>query len=137
MSMSDREIHQRYGDGSSLILEKCLDDAQTAPIETQASVGTDRPVVASDINGARAGMVYSDVRRRLLAAGFKPEVRPKGQFCGYSTHCKLPETDACSGTGRDQCSYNFVKGGTRIYVLGVDGVENRPESQTVTAILYW
>lgn len=144
VTINDREIHQRLDDGSALVLVKCVDEEGSAAqlssapaTQMSTSAQPSGAVAASTAGGARPGMVYAEVRRKLIAAGFKPEPRPKGQLCGYSSNCDLLETDACSGTGDDQCSYNFSKGAVRIYVTGIGGVQGKAQSQKVTEINYW
>jgi len=96
----------------------------------------DEPVPPSAIGGARDGMIYVEVRKRIIAAGYQPVPRPAGQFCGYAEACSLPETDACAGAGTGQCSYYFQKAGQRIEVLGMGEVEGQPQGQTVYSVRY-
>jgi hypothetical protein len=105
-----------------------------AAIGVAATAATAAPPSASDVGGAKAGMVYAEARKRILAAGYRPVPRPTGEFCGYSEPCQLPETEACAGTGDGQCSYVFAKGARRIQVDGVGGEEGGPQSQTVIRI---
>jgi len=109
--------------------------ALSAPFAS-ASAEAPGQVPAAAAGGARVGMPYSEVRRRLLAAGYQPVVRPKDEFCGYADECKLPETEACAGAGTGQCSYRFRKGRTAIQVSGINGREGQSLSQTVNAITY-
>jgi hypothetical protein len=88
---------------------------------------------AAMVGGAKPGMKYGDVRTRLLRAGFKPVARAKDEFCGYNDQCKLPETEACAGTGEAYCTYRFSKGGRAFQVTGRYG-ENGPLSQEVVII---
>ncbi|MFN3522605.1 MAG: hypothetical protein ACK4YQ_10170 [Phenylobacterium sp.] len=91
-------------------------------------------VPAAEIGGAKVGMIYSEVRKRILASGYKPVARPADEFCGYNEPCKLPETEACAGTGQGQCSYAFRKGSRRIQVDGVGAEEGGPQDQKVIRI---
>lgn len=91
-------------------------------------------VPAATVGGARVGMTYGTVKAKLLAAGYQPVRRPRDQHCGYGAQCDLPETDACSGTGVNQCSYIFRKGRVIIEVSGIDGRDDQALSQTVNAI---
>lgn len=98
------------------------------------SFAAPRTVPAAEIGGAKAGMIYADARKRILAAGYKPVARAAGEFCGYSDACKLPETEACAGTGAGQCSYRFQKGARKIQIDGIGGEEGGAQSQKVIRI---
>jgi hypothetical protein len=87
------------------------------------------------VGGAKPGMKYGDVRLRLLRAGFKAVPRAKDEFCGYNDQCKLPETEACAGTGQSLCTYRYVKNGRPLQVTGRYG-EDGALSQEVIIIEY-
>jgi len=92
------------------------------------------PVPTAEVGGAKVGMIYAEARKRILASGYRPVARPADEFCGYNAPCKLPETEACAGTGEGQCSYVFRKGNRRIQVDGVGGEEGGPQDQKVIHI---
>ncbi|RIV91193.1 hypothetical protein D2V17_03390 [Aurantiacibacter xanthus] len=111
-------------------------NVQPTTVRETTGLKVDGPVPPSEIGGAREGMAYSEVRRRIISAGYRPVPRPEGQFCGYAPSCSLPETDACAGAGTGQCSYYFEKAGQRIEVLGEGEEEGQPQGQTVYALLF-
>jgi hypothetical protein len=83
------------------------------------------------VGGVKPGMTYAEVERRLLQAGFKSIARHKDEFCGYSEQCKLPETEACAGTGKGSCSYRFIKNGRVLQVKGRGETEGNPLGQQI------
>ncbi|WP_070154679.1 hypothetical protein [Sphingobium phenoxybenzoativorans] len=81
-------------------------------------------------------MKYAEVKSRLLLSGYKPLPRPKDEFCGYSEQCKLPETEACAGTGEGNCSYRFIKDRKIVQVSGRGETEGNPLGQFIYLIEY-
>lgn len=79
-------------------------------------------------------MIYAEVKRLLLQAGFEPVARHKDEFCGYSEQCRLPETEACAGTGEGNCSYRFIKNGRVLQVSGRGETEGNPLGQQIYLI---
>lgn len=93
-------------------------------------------VPPSVIGGAKVGMSYATVRASIIKAGFSPVKRQYADDCGYEPQCKLPETEACSGTGNNQCSYVFRKDNIVIDVSGISVRSSELLGQTVNAITY-
>lgn len=137
LRVDDHEMRQRWADGTLFVLNRCVESDAPAADGGQGVARDSDAVPPSVVGGARPGMLYAEVRKRIIGAGFVPEARPKDQFCGYGAACALPETDACAGAGEGQCSYNFRKGAERIYVVGVGDKEGEPQGQEVISILYW
>lgn len=102
-----------------------------------AALAQRKIVPSATIGGVKPGMPYATARAWILAAGYKIVPRPRDQFCGYTDPCKLPETDACAGTGNGGCSYLFQKGKVGISVQGAYGKEGKPLSQTVLYVEYY
>ncbi len=62
------------------------------------------------VNGAKAGMNYREVRERLLELGFAAASISKDKNrCGTRKKicAKYPEVEACSGTGAAPCRFVF------------------------------
>jgi hypothetical protein len=62
------------------------------------------------VNGAKVGMTYKEVRARLMELGFAAASLSKDKKrCGARTKiCKsYPEVEACAGTGTASCRFVF------------------------------
>jgi hypothetical protein len=67
-------------------------------------------LTAEQVNGAKVGMDYKEVRARLTELGFAPDSPSKDmKRCGSrKTICKkYPEVEACAGTGAAPCRFAF------------------------------
>jgi hypothetical protein len=74
-------------------------------VPTQAAKLTEE-----QINGAKIGMTYKEVRARLAELGFAPDSPSKDmKRCGSrKAICrKYPEVEACAGTGAAPCRFAF------------------------------
>lgn len=107
-------------------------------VEHTAVIDGAAEVAASpdQVNGAQAGMAYSDVRSRILSAGFTPLPRSDPSSCDPDEHiqCKLPETESCS-QGQEFCNYLFRRANQDLRVLGKGDVGDDPAAQAVEAIM--
>jgi hypothetical protein len=62
--------------------------------------------------------LYSDVQKRLLAAGWQPARSPGEERCRYHPLCDIDKGEViqCAGTGTAQCLTRWRKGQTVIEV---------------------
>jgi len=88
------------------------------------------------IGGRKGGAVFAKGRGSTDKAGFSPVKRQYADDCRFEKQCQLPETEACSGTGNNQCSYVFRKGNIVIDVSGISVRNSELLGQTVNAITY-
>lgn len=83
-----------------------------------------KPVEDEPILTAKRGTAYARVRQSLIAAGYRPDAvsGPAERRCSIGRdECETyPETIACSGTGRANCSFLFSRG-SRHYVVDTYG----------------
>lgn len=133
----DDKLTEKPENGVAYTNVRCPSFAAAAPAPAPKVVAKPNGNVPPGvIGGAKTGMSYAVVRTRILQAGFSPVKRQYADDCGYEPQCKLPETEACSGTGSNQCSYVFRKGNVVIDVSGVSVRNNELLGQTVNAITY-
>lgn len=129
----DDKLTEKNENGAVYTNVRCPSFA--APASPAAAKPTGN-VPPSLIGGAKTGMSYAVVRARIIQAGFSPVKRQYADDCRFEKQCQLPETEACSGTGNNQCSYVFRKGNIVIDVSGISVRNAELLGQTVNAITY-
>jgi hypothetical protein len=76
-----------------------------------AHVGVEAAQLTEEqVNGARIGMTYEEVRARLFELGFAAATLSKDKSrCGVRKQiCKdFPEVEACAGTGEAPCRFSL------------------------------
>lgn len=113
-------------------------DTATAPQSLPTNVSlTAPPAKALTVADIKKGMIYAEARGILMGDGYTPVQRSSGSEndddCGDAEQCKLPETEACSGTGLAMCKYVMAKGSTYVFVIGKGETDIR-DGQTVASI---
>jgi hypothetical protein len=129
----DDKLTEKNENGAVYTSVRCPSFAAPVP---QVAAKPSGKVPPSVIGGAKVGMSYATVRASIIKAGFSPVKRQYADDCRFEKQCQLPETEACSGTGNNQCSYVFRKGSIVIDVSGISVRNSELLGQTVNAITY-